>query len=128
MPQSLLPRQKEKSDPALRLLSLREVLNRISTRVNEIGAKPETSPEGPLVRAGKIATVTTEIGIGCYKPAVLEHVLWALNVNDQLRGIQPYDDDARLAPCSRRPSTRQAVTPRGRTRWGVPQCAGDGPP
>lgn len=96
MPQSLLSLPKEKSDPALRLLGLREVLNRISARLNEAGAQPETSLEDPSVRAGKIATVSTEIVIGCNKPAALEHVLRALNVNDHLRGIQPYDEDARL--------------------------------
>ncbi|MFK4272521.1 hypothetical protein [Streptomyces milbemycinicus] len=96
VPQSLLSLPKEKSDPALRLLSLREVLNRISTRLNEVGAKPETGPEDPAVRAGKIATVSAEVVIGCNKPAALEHVLRALNVNDHLRGIQPYDEDARL--------------------------------
>lgn len=96
MPQSLLSLPKEKSDPKLRLLNLREVLNRVSARLNEAGTQPETSPEDPAIRAGKIATVPTEIVIGCNKPAALEHVLRALNVNDHLRGIQPYDEDARL--------------------------------
>lgn len=48
------------------------------------------------MRAGKIATVSAEVVIGCTKPEALEHVLRALNVNDPLRGIQPYDEDARL--------------------------------
>ncbi|WP_438453076.1 hypothetical protein [Streptomyces asiaticus] len=96
MPQSLVSLPKEKSDPALRLLNLREVLNRISARLNEAAAKPEASPDDPAIRAGKIATVPTEIVIGCNKPTALEHVLRALNVNDHLRGIQPYDEDARL--------------------------------
>ncbi|MFD8368412.1 hypothetical protein [Streptomyces hygroscopicus] len=96
MPQSLVSLPKEKSDPALRLLSLREVLNRISARLNEASAKPETSPDDPALRAGKIATVATEIVIGCNKPVALEHVLRSLNVNDHLRGIQPYNEDARL--------------------------------
>ncbi|MFC6930517.1 hypothetical protein ACFQHO_09410 [Actinomadura yumaensis] len=38
----------------------------------------------------------TDIVIGCSDPAALEHVLRTLNVDDHLRGIQPYDEDARL--------------------------------
>ena len=41
--------------------------------------------------------MSTEIVIGCNKSAAPEHVLRALNVNDHLRGIQPYDEDSRLA-------------------------------
>ncbi|MEU2354349.1 hypothetical protein ABZ599_15510 [Streptomyces misionensis] len=96
MPQSLVSLPKEKSDPSLRLLNLREVLNRVSARLNEAGTQPETPPEDPAIRAAKIATVQAEIVVGCTKPAALEHVLRALNVNDHLRGIQPYDEDARL--------------------------------
>ncbi|MFD7900593.1 hypothetical protein [Streptomyces sp. NPDC059743] len=96
MPQSLVPMPKDKADPGLLLLSMREILNRLSVRLNEVGAKPETGPDDPSIRAGKIATVSAEIVIGCTKPAALEHVLRALNVNDHLRGIQPYDEDARL--------------------------------
>ncbi|MGW7469296.1 hypothetical protein ACWGJT_32675 [Streptomyces xantholiticus] len=97
MPQSLVPMPKDKkADPGLLLLNLREILNRLSTRLNEASAKPETDPSDPSVRAAKIATVSAEIVIGCTKPAALEHVLRTLNVNDHLRGIQPYDEDARL--------------------------------
>ncbi|MFJ9508683.1 hypothetical protein ACIRPZ_33460 [Streptomyces anulatus] len=97
MPQSLLPMPKgKKADPELLLLSQREILNRLSDRLNEAAAKPETEETDPSVRAGKIATVSAEIVIGCTKPAALEHVLRTLNVNDHLRGIQPYDEDARL--------------------------------
>lgn len=97
MPQSLLPMPKgKKADPELLLLSQREILNRLSDRLNEVVAKPETEETDPSVRAGKIATVSAEIVIGCTKPAALEHVLRTLNVNDHLRGIQPYDEDARL--------------------------------
>lgn len=96
MPQSLVSLPKEKTDPALLLLSLREILNRISTRLNQDGAKPETELTDPSLRAGKIATVSAEIVIGCSRPEALEHVLRTLNVNDHLRGIQPYDEDARL--------------------------------
>ncbi|MFD9151907.1 hypothetical protein ACFWDF_32635, partial [Streptomyces diastaticus] len=96
MPQSLLPMPKgKKANPEL-LLSQREILNRLSDRLNEAAAKPETEATDPSVRAGKIATVSAEIVIGCTKPAALEHVLRTLNVNDHLRGIQPYDEDARL--------------------------------
>ncbi|MEU5511463.1 hypothetical protein [Streptomyces fungicidicus] len=97
MPQSLLPMPKgRKADPELLLLGQREILNRLSDRLNEAAAKPETEATDPSVRAGKIATVSAEIVIGCTKPAALEHVLRTLNVNDHLRGIQPYDEDARL--------------------------------
>ncbi|MEU4730395.1 hypothetical protein [Streptomyces sp. NPDC023588] len=96
MPQSLVPLPKEKAEPGLLLLSLREVLNRVSARLNEAGAKPETELTDPSLRAGKIATVSAEIVIGCSRPTALEHVLRTLNVNDHLRGIQPYDEDARL--------------------------------
>ncbi|HEY8986937.1 MAG TPA: hypothetical protein VIU15_46130, partial [Streptomyces sp.] len=97
MPQSLLPMPKgKKSDPNLLLLSQREILNRLSDRFNEAAARPETEATDPSIRAGKIATVSAEIVIGCTKPAALEHVLRTLNVNDHLRGIQPYDEDARL--------------------------------
>ncbi|MFD9561241.1 hypothetical protein [Streptomyces sp. NPDC059994] len=97
MPQSLLPMPKgKKADPELLLLSQREILNRLSDRLNEAVAKPETEATDPSVRAGKIATISAEIVIGCTKPAALEHVLRTLNVNDHLRGIQPYDEDARL--------------------------------
>ncbi|MGW6532129.1 hypothetical protein [Streptomyces venezuelae] len=97
MPQSLLPMPKDrKVDAGRLLLSQREILNRLSDKLNEAGAKPETEASDPSVRAGKIATVSAEIVIGCTKPAGLEHVLRTLNVNDHLRGIQPYDEDARL--------------------------------
>lgn len=96
MPQSLVSLPKEKADTGLLLLSLREILNRISTRLNQDGAGPETLPTDPSLRAGKIATVSAEIVIGCSRPEALEHVLRTLNVNDHLRGIQPYDEDARL--------------------------------
>ncbi|MFF2465140.1 hypothetical protein [Streptomyces mirabilis] len=97
MPQSLVPMLKDKKDgPEPLLLSLREILNRLSARLNRDGAKPETEATDPSRRAAKIATVSAEIVIGCTKPEALEHVLRALNVNDHLRGIQPYDEDARL--------------------------------
>ncbi|MFJ8669725.1 hypothetical protein [Streptomyces sp. NPDC093600] len=96
MPQSLVSLPKEKADTGLLLLSLREILNRVSHRLNEDGAKSETLPTDPSLRAGKIATVSAEIVIGCSRPEALEHVLRTLNVNDHLRGIQPYDEDARL--------------------------------
>ncbi|XQE77513.1 hypothetical protein ACN24L_00055 [Streptomyces microflavus] len=97
MPQSLVPMPKDKKDgPEPLLLSLREILNRLSARLNRDGAKPETAATDPSLRAAKIATVSAEIVIGCTKPDALEHVLRALNVNDHLRGIQPYDEDARL--------------------------------
>ncbi|MER6917067.1 hypothetical protein ABT354_35950 [Streptomyces sp. NPDC000594] len=97
MPQSLLPAPKgRKTDPELLLLCQREILNRLSDRFNELAARPETEATDPSVRAGKIAAVSAEIVIGCTKPAALEHVLRTLNVNDHLRGIQPYDEDARL--------------------------------
>ncbi|WP_063737424.1 hypothetical protein [Streptomyces sp. RTd22] len=97
MPQSLVPMPKDKKDgPEPLLLSLREILNRLSARLNRDGAKPETEATDPSLRAAKIATVSAEIVIGCTKPEALEHVLRALNVNDHLRGIQPYDEDARL--------------------------------
>ncbi|UGQ11072.1 hypothetical protein LO772_30395 [Yinghuangia sp. ASG 101] len=97
MPQSLVPMPKDKKDgPEPLLLSLREILNRLSARLNRDGAKPETEATDPSRRAAKIATVSAEIVIGCTKPEALEHVLRALNVNDHLRGIQPYDEDARL--------------------------------
>ncbi|MFJ2218244.1 hypothetical protein ACIQVO_38615 [Streptomyces sp. NPDC101062] len=97
MPQSLVPLPKDKKDgPEPLLLSLREILNRLSARLNRDGAKPETAATDPSLRAAKIATVSAEIVIGCTKPEALEHVLRALNINDHLRGIQPYDEDARL--------------------------------
>ncbi|MGW0669881.1 hypothetical protein [Streptomyces sp. NPDC002746] len=97
MPQSLVPMPKDKKGgPEPLLLSQREVLNRLSTKLNRDGAKPETEATDPSLRAAKIATVSAEIVIGCTKPEALEHVLRALNVDDHLRGIQPYDEDARL--------------------------------
>ncbi|MEU3204077.1 hypothetical protein ABZ702_09315 [Streptomyces cyaneofuscatus] len=97
MPQSLVPMPKDTKDgPEPLLLSLREILNRLSARLNRDGAKPETAATDPSLKAAKIATVSAEIVIGCTKPEALEHVLRALNVNDHLRGIQPYDEDARL--------------------------------
>ncbi|MGW4541688.1 hypothetical protein ACWEOP_27965 [Streptomyces chartreusis] len=96
MPQSLCALPKEKNDPTLLLLNQREILNRVSARLNETSTAEETEPEHAARRAAKIATVPMEIVIGCSKPEALEHVLRALNVNDHLRGIQPYDEDARL--------------------------------
>ncbi|RKT07937.1 hypothetical protein BX286_6014 [Streptomyces sp. 3211.6] len=96
MPQSLCPLPKEKNDPTLLLLNQREILNRVSAGLNEASAAEETEPEHAAKRASKVATVPMEIVIGCSKPEALEHVLRALNVNDHLRGIQPYDEDARL--------------------------------
>ncbi|MFF9785136.1 hypothetical protein [Streptomyces nigrescens] len=96
MPQSLWPWPKEKSDPTLLLLNQREVLNRVSAGLNEASAAEETEPDHAAHRAAKIATAPMEVVIGCSKPEALEHVLRALNVNDHLRGVQPYDEDARL--------------------------------
>ncbi|MFC9490430.1 hypothetical protein ACFTZM_30685 [Streptomyces hydrogenans] len=96
MPQPLVSLPEEKADHGLLLLSLREILNRISIRLNQDAARPETLSTDPSLRAGKIATVSAEIVIGCSRPEALEHVLRTLNVNDHLRGIQPYEEDARL--------------------------------
>ncbi|MFI6875799.1 hypothetical protein ACIBL6_20435 [Streptomyces sp. NPDC050400] len=96
MPQSAVPLPKGPNDPAVLLRSQREILNRVSHAFNEAGASEATEPDHNAVRAMKIATVQTEIVIGCSNPAALEHVLRALNVNDHLRGIQPYAEDARL--------------------------------
>ncbi|MFI6104228.1 hypothetical protein [Streptomyces sp. NPDC051310] len=96
MPQPLVALSHEAKDPGLLFLNQREVLNRISQRLNEADALEETDPDHPARRAAKIATVPMEIVVGCSKPAALEHVLRGLNVNDHLRGIQPYDEDARL--------------------------------
>ncbi|MFF9867139.1 hypothetical protein ACF1G0_17240 [Streptomyces sp. NPDC013953] len=96
MPQPLVALPRDVNDPSLLLFNQREVLNRISQRLNEADALDETEPEHAARRAGKIATVPMEVVVGCSKPAALEHVLRGLNVNDHLRGIQPYDEDARL--------------------------------
>ncbi|AGS72312.1 hypothetical protein [Streptomyces collinus] len=96
MPQSAVPLSKGPNDPTVLLLSQREILNRVSHGFNEDSAADATEPDHKALRAMKIATVPAEIVIGCSKPAALEHVLRALNVNDHLRGIQPYDEDARL--------------------------------
>ncbi|MEU3568787.1 hypothetical protein AB0E96_10240 [Kitasatospora sp. NPDC036755] len=96
MPQTLVKPPSNKADPGVRLLNQREVLNQFSQRLNEADAKEDTGPEDPARRAAKIATVPMEIVVGCSKPAALEHVLRGLNVNDHLRGIQPYDEEARL--------------------------------
>jgi hypothetical protein len=95
MPQSAVPLSKGPNDPVVLLLNQREVLNRVSHAFNEASALETTEPDDKSLRAMKIATVPTEIVIGCSRPAALEHVLRALNVNDHLRGIQPYDEDAR---------------------------------
>ncbi|WP_225847308.1 hypothetical protein [Streptomyces sp. HPF1205] len=96
MPQSAVPLTKGPNDPAVLLLNQREILNRVSHNFNEASARETTGPDDKSMRAMKIATVPTEIVIGCSNPAALEHVLRALNINDHLRGIQPYDEDARL--------------------------------
>ncbi|MFB7947093.1 hypothetical protein ACFC6L_19500 [Kitasatospora phosalacinea] len=96
MPQSLVKLSSDKHEPGVRLLNQREALNRLSHRLNEADANEDTEPEHPARRAAKIATVPMEIVVGCSKPAALEHVLRGLNVNDHLRGIQPYDEEARL--------------------------------
>ncbi|MFF4433289.1 hypothetical protein ACFYZ4_29545 [Streptomyces sp. NPDC001513] len=96
MPQSRYPLPRESSDSSLLLLNQREVLNRVSWHLNEARAKEDTDQEHPAHRAAKVTTVPTEIVVGCSNPDALEHLLRALNVNDHLRGIQPYDEDARL--------------------------------
>ncbi|MCG6495708.1 hypothetical protein MCM47_15480 [Kitasatospora sp. A2-31] len=96
MPQSAVPLPKGPNDPGVLLLNQREILNRVSHAFNEASASEATEPDHNALRAMKIATVPTEIVIGCSNPTALEHVLRALNVNDHLRGIQPYDEDARL--------------------------------
>ncbi|MFF7081257.1 hypothetical protein [Streptomyces lavendulae] len=96
MPQSAVPLAKGPNEPGLLLLNQREVLNRVSHALNEASASEMTEPDHKALRAMKIATVPTEIVIGCSNPIALEYVLRALNVNDHLRGIQPYDEDARL--------------------------------
>ncbi|MFC9278107.1 hypothetical protein [Streptomyces collinus] len=96
MPQAAVPLPKGPNDPTLLLLNQREILNRVSHAFNDAGALETTEPDHKALRAMKIATVPAEIVIGCNNPIALEHVLRALNVNDHLRGIQPYDEDARL--------------------------------
>ncbi|HJD81106.1 hypothetical protein [Kitasatospora aureofaciens] len=96
MPRALVPLPSDKHEPGVRLLNQREALNRLSQRLNEADADEDTEPEHTARRAAKIATVPMEIVVGCSKPAALEHVLRGLNVNDHLRGIQPYDEEARL--------------------------------
>lgn len=97
MPQAAVPLPKGPNDPGVLLLSQREILNRLSHGLNAVdSAAEETEPDHRALRAMKIATVPTEIVIGCSKPAALEQVLRTLNVDDHLRGIQPYDEDARL--------------------------------
>ena len=99
MPSALVPLPKAprgQKDADVLLLNQREILNRVSYAFNEASASEETGPDHRSLRAMKIATVPTEIVIGCSNPSALEHVLRALNVNDHLRGIQPYDEDARL--------------------------------
>ncbi|MGR6914316.1 hypothetical protein ACU635_08690 [[Actinomadura] parvosata] len=96
MPQSqwLLPN--ETADSGLLLLNQREVLNRISQTLNAARSEDEVSPDHRAQRAAKITTVPAEVVVGCSNPAGLEHVLRALNVDDHLRGVQPYEEDARL--------------------------------
>ncbi|MGW3185737.1 hypothetical protein ACWDD9_41355 [Kitasatospora sp. NPDC001119] len=96
MPRTLVALPSDTHDPSVLLLNQREVLNRVSHRLNEADAKEETEPEHTARRAAKIATVPMEIVVGCSKPAALEHVLRGLNVNDHLRGIQPYEEEARF--------------------------------
>ncbi|MFJ7277142.1 hypothetical protein [Kitasatospora sp. NPDC098663] len=96
MPRTVVSLPSDKHEPGVRLLNQREALNRLSQRLNEADADEETEPEHTARRAAKIATVPMEIVVGCSKPAALEHVLRGLNVNDHLRGIQPYDEEARL--------------------------------
>ncbi|MFC8699614.1 hypothetical protein [Streptomyces parvus] len=96
MPQSLYPYPRENTDSELLLHNQREVLNRISYSLNGELAAEGTDRERPAHRAGRIADVPTEVVVGCSNPAALEHLLRALNVDDHLRGIQPYDEDARL--------------------------------
>ncbi|MED7930405.1 hypothetical protein SMD20_39690 [Nonomuraea sp. LP-02] len=96
MPQHLCPMTNDKPESTLLLLNMREILNRISVNLNTVRAKEDAGHELPAHRAAKITTVPTDIVIGCSNPAALEHVLRTLNVDDHLRGIQPYDEDARL--------------------------------
>jgi hypothetical protein len=96
MPQAAVPVSKGPNDVDLLLLNQREILNRVSYSFNEASALENIEPDHRALRALKIATVPTEIVVGCTNPAALEHVLRALNVNDHLRGIQPYDEEARL--------------------------------
>ncbi|MEV0424802.1 hypothetical protein [Streptosporangium canum] len=96
MPPSRWPMPNENSDPTLLLLNQREVLNRISYTLNAARAGEDTGQEHAAHRAARITTVPTDIVIGCSDPAALEHILRTLNVDDHLRGIQPYDEDARL--------------------------------
>ncbi|MDW4911303.1 hypothetical protein RB628_39935 [Streptomyces sp. ADMS] len=96
MPQSLCALPNEKTDSSLLLHNQREVLTRISHALNAARLTEETGQEHPAHRAAKITTVPTEVVVGCSNPAALEHLLRALNVDDHLRGIQPYDEDARL--------------------------------
>ncbi|WP_405141971.1 hypothetical protein OG589_32740 [Sphaerisporangium sp. NBC_01403] len=95
MPSSQWSMPNHNSAPTL-LLSLREVLNRISASFNAARAREDAGQEYPAYRAAKITTVPTDIVIGCSNPAALEHLLRTLNVDDHLRGVQPYDEDARL--------------------------------
>ncbi|MFI5704847.1 hypothetical protein ACIA78_32995 [Streptomyces xanthochromogenes] len=96
MPQSRFPLPTEASDPDLLLRNQREVLKRISWRYNEARNSQNTDPDHAAFRAAKITSVPTEIVVGCSSPRALEHSLRALNINDHLRGIQPYDEDVRL--------------------------------
>lgn len=96
MPPSLWPMPNDNPDPTLLLLNQREILNRVSYNLNAARVGEDADQEHPANRAAKITTVPTDIVIGCSDPAALEHVLRSLNVDDHLRGIQPYDEEARL--------------------------------
>ncbi|ROO82923.1 hypothetical protein EDD29_0408 [Actinocorallia herbida] len=96
MPQPKWQLPNEAADHGLLLLNQREVLNRISHTLNAARSANEANPDHAAYRAAKITTVPAEIVVGCSNPAGLEHVLRALNVDDHLRGVQPYEEDARL--------------------------------
>jgi hypothetical protein len=93
VPQPSLLVPGEAAEPAKVIRSLREILKRLSTRLNaEYGTADE---DHPARRAEKIASVDVDVVIGVRHPDRLEESLRVLNVPDHLHGQQPYEEDAR---------------------------------
>ncbi|WP_327652055.1 hypothetical protein [Micromonospora aurantiaca] len=95
VPQRLIPLPGEGENTHTRIISLAEILRRVSASLNAEYDDPDRDPEGRAARAARLADVPARVVVGVQDPAHLEAALRDLNVHEHLRGQLAYDDEDR---------------------------------
>lgn len=95
VPQRLIALPGEGENTYTRIISLAEILRRVSTIFNAEYDDPDRDPEGRAARAARLADVEARVVVGVQDPAHLEAALRDLNVHEHLRGQLAYDDEDR---------------------------------